>query len=511
MALQSQHPTRRFAVPPGQELRFELDNPTDALALKVISGYAELFGTELAIGASYGFSHEQRGGVWVPGINGDGAEVEMRAIESVYVASESTTSHYFNLHLALTRLRLQARPSSFSTTRDLSQPDDEVAPPRILVVGERGAGKSTLIKMLANWRNRSERATAGTAKPPSGITLVSLDPSEGTWTMPGTIGLASTSALLPTTTPAASFGTAFSSGPPVPFPPPTASSSSMETGAAPFVPPVNPDSYAPLVDPLIFFTGHLSPTVNEPHYQLLIQSVADAASRKVDGAGVDSWKAGWMVDTPGEWVEKKGNGHERIKSAVRAFGINVLVVVGSERLSVEMNKLMSTNKTVTVIRVPKSDGATDLDLPTMSRLQALQTRAYFYGGPPLTQGLLSPFSIIVRWSDIRIMRVGELAGTHAPSSALPLGAERLTRDTELVEVDLEGPRAASEVVNRILAVPMAEEERDGQDKVVKGPVMGFVWASALDKEKKKITLLSPLPGRLPRKTLIVGSLDWVDS
>lgn len=77
MALQSQHPTRRFAVPPGQELRFELDNPTDALALKVISGYAELFGTELVIGASYGFSHEQRGGVWVPGFNEDGAEVEM--------------------------------------------------------------------------------------------------------------------------------------------------------------------------------------------------------------------------------------------------------------------------------------------------------------------------------------------------------------------------------------------------------------------------------------------------
>ena len=131
--------------------------------------------------------------------------------------------------------------------------------------------------------------------------------------------------------------------------------------------------------------------------------------------------------------------------------------------------------------------ASDLDLPTMSRLQALQTRAYFYGGPPLTQGLLSPFSIIVRWSDIRILRVGELAGTHAPSSALPLGATRLTRDTELVEVDLEGPRAASEVVNRILAVPMAEEERDGQEKVVKGPVMGFVW----------VYVRSPSARRLP--------------
>ena len=77
MSTQGQHPTRRYAVPPAQELRFELENPTDALSLKVISGYAELFGIELVSGATYGFSHEQRGGVWVPGINGEGAEIEM--------------------------------------------------------------------------------------------------------------------------------------------------------------------------------------------------------------------------------------------------------------------------------------------------------------------------------------------------------------------------------------------------------------------------------------------------
>ncbi|BGP42808.1 Cleavage polyadenylation factor subunit clp1 [Rhodotorula kratochvilovae] len=510
MASQHYQP-RRFSIPPTHELRFELESPTDALAVRLVAGYAEVFGAELVRGASYGFSHEQRGAVWAPGVNGEGAEVEMRNLDSVYVASESALPTYFNLHLALSRLRLLARPSSFALTRDLSQPDDEVAPPRVLVVGERGAGKSTLVKMLTNWRNRAERAVCGAARAPSGITLVNLDPSEGQWTMPGTIGLASTSALLPTTTPAAPLGTSFSSGPPVPFPAPSASTSAGGDASPPFHPPVNVDAYAPLVDPLVFFAGHLSSSTNLPHYELLMQSVADAAKRKVDAAGVESWKAGWMVDTPGEWAEKKGGGWERIKAAVRAFEINVLLVVGSERSYVEMTKLMNTNKTVTVVRVPKSDGASDLDLSTLARLQALQTRSYFYGGPALTQGLLSPFSIIVKLSDIRIVRVGEQAGAHAPSSALPIGATRLTKDTELVEVDLEGPRAASEVVNRVLAVPMAEEERDGQEKVVQGPVMGFVWVSALDKEKKKITLLSPLPGRLPRKTLILGGIDWVDA
>jgi len=36
--------------------------------------------------------------------------------------------------------------------------------------------------------------------------------------------------------------------------------------------------------------------------------------------------------------------------------VNVLLVLGSERLYVEMTKLLNTNKTVTVVRVPKSDG-----------------------------------------------------------------------------------------------------------------------------------------------------------
>ncbi|GAA5942733.1 cleavage polyadenylation factor subunit CLP1 [Sporobolomyces koalae] len=522
--------TRRFSVPPGHELRFELESQTDAISITLVSGYAEVFGFELVRGATYGFSNEQRGAVWASGVQGEGAELEMSPffspsasfeptrlarmgnLDSVYVASESPIPAYLNLHLALSRLRHLSRPSSFSVTRDLSQPDDEIPPPRVLVIGERGAGKSSLIKMLTNWRNREARATL--AKPgqnTAGMTVVNLDPSDGAWTVPGTIGIVNTASLLPTTTPIATFGTSFSSGPPVPFPPPTSSTSTTTDAPAPYHPPVNVDAYAPILNPLVYFYGHLSAATNEPHYDLLVKSVATAVKRKVDEGGIDGWRSGYLIDTPGEWAEKKGGGWEKVKTAVREFEVNVLLVLGSERLYVEMSKLMNTNKTVTVVRVPKSDGASDLDLSTVSRIQSSQIRSYFYGGPALTQGVLSPFSIIVKFDDVQICRVGEAAGTHAPSSALPLGATRLTRDTELVPIDLSGPRAASEILNRILAVPQAEEGDEGEEKVVKGPVGGFVWVSALDQAKKKITLLSPLPGRLPRKTLILGSLDWVDS
>lgn len=505
--------TRRFTVPPSNELRFELESPSDAISITLVSGSAEIFGFELVRGATYGFAHEQRGAVWAAGVSGEGAELEATGnLDSVYVASESSMPTYLNLHLSLSRLRQLSRPSSFSVTRDLSQPDDEVPPPRVLVIGERGAGKSSLIKMLTNWRNREARATL--AKPgqqTAGLTVVNLDPSDGVWTVPGTLGLVSTSSIVPTTTPATPFGTSFSSGPPVPFPPSAAPTSSSADQSVPYVPAVNVDAYAPLVNPLVYFYGHLSTNTNVPHYELLIKSVAAAVKRKIDEGGIHSWKSGYLIDTPGEWAEKKGGGWDKVKTAVREFEVNVLLVLGSERLYVEMSKLLNTNKSVTVVRVPKSDGASDLDLATLSRIQSAQIKSYFYGGPALSQGVLSPFSIIVKFDDVRICRVGEAAGAHAPSSALPLGATRLTRDTELVPIDLTGSRAASEVLNRILAVPQAEEGDEGEEKVVKGPVGGFVWVSALDQAKKKITLLSPLPGRLPRKTLILGSLDWVDS
>lgn len=234
-------------------------------------------------------------------------------LETSYESSESPLPSYLSLHLALARLRLLARPSTFASNpnADLSLPDDEVPGPRMMLVGERGAGKTTLVKTLVNWRTREIWAKAGGrggAANGGGVVVVNLDVGEGGCTMPGTMSLVSINSLLPTTTPVSSLGTATSSGPPVPFPAPTSSD---------WHPSSSIDAYAPPVNPLVFWHGHTSPNEHGPVYEQLLKRVGKALKRKLDEGGVEGWKAGCVVDTPGEWAEKKAMGN--VSKAVRAL------------------------------------------------------------------------------------------------------------------------------------------------------------------------------------------------
>ena len=88
---------------------------------------------------------------------------------------------YLNLHMALEKIRVQAAiPRYDEAGLDVG---DEVMPPRLMIVGERNSGKTTVAKSLVNWALRSARTRGGPGsdKPNatgSGITLVNLDPGE---------------------------------------------------------------------------------------------------------------------------------------------------------------------------------------------------------------------------------------------------------------------------------------------------------------------------------------------
>ena len=38
-----------------------------------------------------------------------------------------------------------------------------------------------------------------------------------------------------------------------------------------------------------------------------------------------------------------------------------------------------------------------------------------------------------------------------------------------------------------------------------------MYRSDVDEERKKMTILSPAPGRLPRKHLLLGSFKWLEA
>lgn len=122
---------------------------------------------------------------------------------------------------------------------------------------------------------------------------------------------------------------------------------------------------------------------------------------------------------------------------------------------------------MTVIRVPKNGGATAVDAAYRRRLQASQIRSYFYGGPSISLGPLTPHSISVPLRIITIDRVGD--DSSVPLSALPIGHTRIIKDTQLVEIDLSenGGGHPGEVMNKICALPQIQGSRKKKPKVAK--------------------------------------------
>jgi len=90
-------------------------------------------------------------------------------------------------------------------------------------------------------------------------------------------------------------------------------------------------------------------------------------------------------------------------------------------------------------------------------------------------------------------------------SALPIGA-RLQRD-QLAASPLSTAQFPS-LVHSVLAVALTDSGRC--DDLLQASIGGFVFVSAVDMERQKITLLSPSPLALPSTRLLAGSVKWQD-
>ncbi|WVF72692.1 mRNA cleavage and polyadenylation factor Clp1 [Kwoniella sp. CBS 6097] len=541
----------------GSEWRFELE-ADENIALRVLSPDPVFINSEELPPASwYPIHRHTKGALYAP----TPARVEVTSLPaSQYTSTSTIQPQLLNLHLALERTRILAK----RFINDGSVNEDGIQRgPRVMIVGPPSSGKTTVVKNLVNLA-----LGTGMGWTPG---VVGLDPSSPSNLIPGTLSLSTPSHPIPTHHPAHPMGS-----------PPTSTPSNMLSADVPTIG---------------WWLGALEPTNrNTEVWRALVEKMGVAWKQRCEKDKV-ALASGLIVDTSSAFTNpllgtKKDDPKARyslVTQAVEAFGIDTILVIGHEKLHIDLSRLPSLQSLGTVVlRIPKSGGVVDLDDNQRELVNNFQVRSYFYGEPPLPpqiasgggsaagggtglvgkmvglDGGLSPYSFQIGWETLIVLRVGE--ENSAPSSALPLGSSRILSPTRLTRVDPAGPAHVVRLLNTVLAIVQitpqdrittakpndaaaAEDkvkvEEDGVKKesaegtegegegdggeneevaedmdaeevpfveeIGTREVLGFIVITGIDAQKKKYTVLSPSPGKLPSTVALAGSIEWVDS
>jgi polyribonucleotide 5'-hydroxyl-kinase len=427
------------------EYRFETSFSL-SVTIKVIEGNAELFGTELAPNTAYNFKGT-KGAIYT----WEGCTLEITGnLEGDYVAEETKMDMYANVHFALEQLREEARRHG-----NLG--------PRVLVVGPENSGKTSLVKILTSYAVKSARQPM----------VVNLDPRQGMLSLPGSLAAAAFASLL-----------------------------DIEEGWG--FSPISGPSPAPVKMPLCYHFGTEHPEDNTKIFRSLVTRMALAVTSRLSEDS-DVKEAGIIIDTPGSLSSGKGGGYDLIQHIVSEFSVDILLVMGSERLHTEMRKRLggaNPEGPVTIVKLDKSEGCVEREASYMRQLRQQQIREYFFGRGNVT---LQPYTQQADFKQLSIFRIIDPSGTN---SSFNPGGEDDDDDEYTPQLSItslyERILPSLMLQNCLLTVTYAHPN-DNQEAIRDSSIMGYVYVADVDEAKKKIKLLSPVSGNVPTRALIYGS------
>ncbi|KAI3318710.1 Pre-mRNA cleavage complex II protein Clp1-domain-containing protein [Xylariaceae sp. AK1471] len=442
-------PTTTQTLEPFWEYRFEVPHGS-VLTIKLISGSAEKDGTELAPNTPYTFTAiKTKINTW------HGCTLEITApasgtydaYTSEPTADETPMVSYLNLHFKLESLRAVAQ-----RTGQMG--------PRVLVVGPPNAGKSSLVRTLASWATRMGRQPL----------VTNTDSREGMLTLPGTLSAAVFATLIDVTT---DWGSLPSSG----------------------------ASAIPVKLPLAYYYGLPQPDDNPRLFKRLLGRLAVAATSRL-AEDPDVKTAGMLIDTGGVPTGARAVAYyDFVAHIVSEFSVNIIVVLGSERVSSEMQKRFagqttSVGETVTVVGLDKSGGVIERDESFMQLVRESAIREYFFGNAKMT---LSPFTQQVDFAAVSIWRINEAQSkTSADGGGVTYDERETYTDT------LEKAEPSLMIQNCLLAVACASVH-DAPDTIRDANVMGFVFVADVDEKRRRLRILAPVSARLGDRPLLWGS------
>jgi len=543
------------------ELRLEIP-PDTTVILTLLSGSAEIFGSEISpLTNPNGTnatkltkqSHVLTGHAKFAIFTWHGCvldvDVEFGKSLDISYTSEETACNvvYVNTHAQLEAMRDEALGSYLDTTGNSSSGNGNGntsgsgSGPRVLVVGPQDSGKTSVVKVL----------TAYAVKLGRNPMLVDLDVSQNMLSIPGTIAASSMTHDNITPQANASSSSIF----------PNTNSLVLWYGSTDLS--KNPDLYKALLDKMgQCIDLRLATTTT---YSSSNNNDANAAAAANDGNpqdthSVDAKSSGIIVNGCG-WIEDMG--YELMLHAIQALNINVVLVMGHDRLYSMLTSHFNTMKeqqlkdesidtsttttttttnlsTPKVIKIPRSGGIVSRDTNFRRTSRMFSMKQYFYGESivPSTaytnaatmasstsipsivtsESISVPSSSLVKQYSPSLLELNftdltlyKLSNVSLSASMLPVSAKQTSEAVQLIPIH----DISSSLKHSMLAVchpgAVAEFENSGEasDLYLSG-VSGFVVVEKIDMEKEIISLLSPCAGSLPSLTLLLGEITWME-
>ncbi|CAD6209063.1 GSCOCG00003707001-RA-CDS [Cotesia congregata] len=441
---------QEFKLDPDCELRFEVKHKKEKVLLKLKSGFAEIFGTELVNKEDpYEFGYGAQIAVFT--YHGCVVELTGKAV-GVHVANETPMHAYLNAHLALEAMRDEANKkylAEINGREEAKKKDDDakkkeatepsnVRGPIVMIVGPKNVGKSTLCRILLNYAVRSGRSPI----------LVDLDVDQGQVTIPGNIGALTVQRF-------ADVVEGFS-----------------KKGS------------------LALHFGHKTPESNPALYNLQVSRLADICFDRMKEKKKDNI-SGIIINTCG-WVPDEG--HKLLVHAAGAFEVDAVLVLDKDRLRSDLKA--SLPSFVKVVLLPKSGGVVETSEAQRPEIRDQRIREYYYG---IGKTVLSPHPMIIKWNQVTIYKIGMAI---VPDSCVPLGTKPEENMTKLVTVTPE-----PNWLHHILSVSYAKS----YDEVLYKNIASFLCVTEVDMVQQTLRVLSPTLGQLPGHILLLSEIQFMDN
>ncbi|EGC39164.1 hypothetical protein DICPUDRAFT_52854 [Dictyostelium purpureum] len=240
--------------------------------------------------------------------------------------------------------------------------------------------------------------------------------------------------------------------------------------------------------PLAHFYGHASLDVNPELFKALVRNLAAFVDKQML-ASETTRMSGFVVNTCG-WID--GLGYKVLLDNIEAFRINMIIVMDNEKLFSDLNSHFQQQQ-IKILKLPKSGGVFLRTPIFRKKTRMLKIKEYFNG----VNDSLSPHYIYLDFKDVSIFRTG--GGPVAPASALPIGQQSSIDPLAISEV-----YPSIDMCHSIVAISYAKQPQH----IFSTNVAGFLYINDIDMETKKITVISPAPGPIPSRYLLIGTLKW---